>query len=358
MGVTRTLHIETIDCKTVFRVTVVGSRQFNFLDHGNQSRLWIHSTSACPTNFTSPFSHPGRAQDTHPEASPVCQQLFLVTRWDVGGVGATAPTSIARTLRAGMWRRQVQYSSLLSLFSGCGAQLWTCRLLLPTCRGMHCKNALPYLVALTMVRYCRWPRRGARSVLSPSFSPPSLTLATKRLICCITNTFSRRFRPRKSVLLSMYAWPAAFQISAVETWTFTPVLLKVCRPAHTVAHRKHICKQPSCYVWSTYHCRSDARNTLRASISTIYLQRETEEKARQPETKLGAIAQTRHTARLRDAKRSRIRNPKPTHGARDRPKQPQPRAGRARALEPGRRHSSRRTRPTDTGTRCPGKGQR
>jgi hypothetical protein len=45
------------------------------------------------------------------------------------------------------------------------------------------------------------------------------------------------------------------------------------------------------------------------------LQRETEEKARQPETKLSAIAQTRHIARLRDAKRSRTRNPKPTHGA-------------------------------------------
>jgi hypothetical protein len=90
----------------------------------------------------------------------------------------------------------------------------------------------------------------------------------------------------------------------------------------------------------------------------IYSQRETEEKARQPETKLSAIAQTRHIARLRDAKRSRTRNPKPTHGARDRPKQSQPRAGRDRASEPSRRHASRRTRPTDTGTRCPGKGQR
>jgi hypothetical protein len=59
---------------------------------------------------------------------------------------------------------------------------------------------------------------------------------------------------------------------------------------------------------------------------TIYLQRETEEKARQPETKLSANAQTRHIARLRDAKRSRTRNPKPTHGARDRPKQSQLRA--------------------------------
>jgi hypothetical protein len=92
--------------------------------------------------------------------------------------------------------------------------------------------------------------------------------------------------------------------------------------------------------------------------SDIDLQRETEEKARQPETKLSAIAQTRHIAGLRDAKRSRTRNPKPTHGARDRPKQPQPRAGRARASEPGRRHASRRTRPTDTGTRGHGKGQR
>jgi hypothetical protein len=52
------------------------------------------------------------------------------------------------------------------------------------------------------------------------------------------------------------------------------------------------------------------------------LQRETGKKARQPETKLSAIAQTRHIARLRDAKRSRTRNPKSTHGARDRPKQP------------------------------------
>jgi hypothetical protein len=63
----------------------------------------------------------------------------------------------------------------------------------------------------------------------------------------------------------------------------------------------------------------------------IDLQRETEEKARQPETKLGAIAQTRHTARLCNAKRSRTRHPKPTHGARDRPKQPQPRTGQDRA---------------------------
>jgi hypothetical protein len=106
--------------------------------------------------------------------------------------------------------------------------------------------------------------------------------------------------------------------------------------------------------------RSLALCCVRATVN-IDLQRETEEKARQPETKLGkksAIAQTCHRARLRDAKRSRTRNPKPTHGARDRSKQPQPRAGRDRASEPGWRHASRRTRPTDTGTRCPGKGQR
>jgi hypothetical protein len=53
-------------------------------------------------------------------------------------------------------------------------------------------------------------------------------------------------------------------------------------------------------------------------------QREKEEKARQPKTKLSAIAQTRHKARLRNAKRSQNKHPKPTHGARDRPKQPQP----------------------------------
>jgi hypothetical protein len=49
------------------------------------------------------------------------------------------------------------------------------------------------------------------------------------------------------------------------------------------------------------------------------LQRTTEEKARQPETKLGASRGTQHKARLRNAKRSRIENPKPTHGVQNRP---------------------------------------
>jgi hypothetical protein len=79
-------------------------------------------------------------------------------------------------------------------------------------------------------------------------------------------------------------------------------------------------------------------------------------KARQPETKLGVIAQTHHIARLRNSKRSRTKHPKPTHGARDRSKQPQPRSGRDHAAGSGQRHASRRTRPTDTGTRCPAKG--
>jgi hypothetical protein len=48
----------------------------------------------------------------------------------------------------------------------------------------------------------------------------------------------------------------------------------------------------------------------------------------------------------------------PPAGNKARCKQPQPRAGRDRASESGQRHASRRTRPTDTGTRCPGKGQR
>jgi hypothetical protein len=101
-----------------------------------------------------------------------------------------------------------------------------------------------------------------------------------------------------------------------------------------------------------------AVSMVSAEYDLIYLQRETEEKARQPEIKLGATAQTHHKAKLCNAKQSRTRNPKPTHGARDRPKQPQPRAGRDRASESGQRHASQRTRPTDTGTRCPGKGQR
>jgi hypothetical protein len=73
----------------------------------------------------------------------------------------------------------------------------------------------------------------------------------------------------------------------------------------------------------------------------IDLQRETEEKAHQLETKLGAIAQTRHTARLRNAKQSRTRHPKRTHGARDRPKQPRPRTGRDRSSESGTRRDVR-----------------
>jgi hypothetical protein len=72
----------------------------------------------------------------------------------------------------------------------------------------------------------------------------------------------------------------------------------------------------------------------------IYLQRETEEKARQPKTKLSAIAQTCHIARVRDAKRSRTTSPKPTHGARDRPKQ----QDRATIIDIYR--EGRETRPT------------
>jgi hypothetical protein len=111
-------------------------------------------------------------------------------------------------------------------------------------------------------------------------------------------------------------------------------------------------------LYFTYKAAVGIKLLLYFHTSFIFLQRETKEKARQPEKKPSAIARTRHTARPRNAKRSRTRNPKSTHKARDRPKQPQPRAGRDRASEPGRRHASRRTRPTDTGARCPGKGQR
>jgi hypothetical protein len=53
-------------------------------------------------------------------------------------------------------------------------------------------------------------------------------------------------------------------------------------------------------------------------IRKYSLQRETEEKARQPESKLGAMAHTRHRARLRNAEQSRIKNPKFTRGAQKR----------------------------------------
>jgi hypothetical protein len=56
-----------------------------------------------------------------------------------------------------------------------------------------------------------------------------------------------------------------------------------------------------------------------ARAASIDLQRQTEDKARQPETKLGATLQTRRKARLRNAKRSRTKHPKPIEGARDRP---------------------------------------
>jgi hypothetical protein len=88
-------------------------------------------------------------------------------------------------------------------------------------------------------------------------------------------------------------------------------------------------------------------------IGAIDLQRETEEKALQPETELGPIALTRHKARLRNAKRSRIKNPKPTHRALRRPKSFQSRAGQGRPSRSGQRLALQFTRPTDTGT--PGK---
>jgi hypothetical protein len=70
-----------------------------------------------------------------------------------------------------------------------------------------------------------------------------------------------------------------------------------------------------------------------------------------------AAPYTRHKARRRKAKRSRTNNPKPTHGAQNRPKPLQSRAGQDRSSGSGQRLASRRTRPTDTGTRCPGTGQ-
>jgi hypothetical protein len=88
-------------------------------------------------------------------------------------------------------------------------------------------------------------------------------------------------------------------------------------------------------------------------VNNILLLRETEEKARQPETKQGAIAHTWHKARLRNARRSRSSNPKPTNGAQNRPQPPQSRAGQDRTSGSGQRLASRHTRPTDTGTHCP-----
>jgi hypothetical protein len=109
----------------------------------------------------------------------------------------------------------------------------------------------------------------------------------------------------------------------------------------------------ACPFWCL--CCPACRPSLYVTIY-IDLQRETEGKARQPETKLGAIAQTRHIARLRNAKRSRAKHPKPKRGARDRPEQFQLRAGRDRASGPasGTRRDVR-ARPTQ-GRVAPAKG--
>jgi hypothetical protein len=60
----------------------------------------------------------------------------------------------------------------------------------------------------------------------------------------------------------------------------------------------------------------------------------------------------------REAKPNQTLITQPTDGARDRPRPPQPKTKRDHASGSGQRHASRRTRPPDTGTRCPGKGQR
>jgi hypothetical protein len=145
-------------------------------------------------------------------------------------------------------------------------------------------------------------------------------------------------------------WLTCAVFFACSTWPGGSIAVNV------VPSSMHMHALPA--SWSGNGQALDCVWLMNVYTGSTELQRETEEKACQPETKLGAIAQTRHTARLHNAKRSRTRHPKPTHGAQDRPKQPQPWAGRDRASESGQRHASRRTRPTDTGTRRPGKGQR
>jgi hypothetical protein len=58
-----------------------------------------------------------------------------------------------------------------------------------------------------------------------------------------------------------------------------------------------------------------------------------------PGNKLGATSRNRHEARLRKAKPEKI--PKPTHGAQNRPKPLQSRAGQDRASGSGQRLASR-----------------
>jgi hypothetical protein len=61
-------------------------------------------------------------------------------------------------------------------------------------------------------------------------------------------------------------------------------------------------------------------------------------------------------ATQRKAKPNQTPTTQPTDGARDRPRQPQPKAERDHASGSGQRQASRCTRPTDTGTCCPGEG--
>jgi hypothetical protein len=83
--------------------------------------------------------------------------------------------------------------------------------------------------------------------------------------------------------------------------------------------------------------------------------RETEEKARQPETTKCNCTHTPQN-RPRNAIRSQLKNPQATHEAQSRPEPPQSKAGQDPASWSGQQLAWRCTHSTDTGSRCPANG--
>jgi hypothetical protein len=98
--------------------------------------------------------------------------------------------------------------------------------------------------------------------------------------------------------------------------------------------------------------------------NTSLINRENGRKGPPAGTKARCNRTNMHKARLRNARQAEPKHPNPHTGRKtglnnlSRGPGEQPRARRDRASGSGQQHASQRTRPTDKGTRCPGKGQR
>jgi hypothetical protein len=105
---------------------------------------------------------------------------------------------------------------------------------------------------------------------------------------------------------------AVYASTAAERRSLPP-LRSVRTPLHFVYF---------CVLFFSISGIPDDRHTYKSTnivVITIDLQRETEEKARQPETKIGATSHTWNKAMPPNAERSRTKNQKLRHGAQSRP---------------------------------------